>query len=166
MKRILVHGLLFAAASVLIGACTNDEPKPEAYTYTQNFTGATSKTWQVQKAVAKKGTDVYDLGLQSCETDDLYVFYANPERLFEVHNGNNRCTFTDQPAEDDLLVSYSWGFTNSTATLNFVMPHIFGNAVVPAIVTRVSKAEMVVDVFANDEGTIYYEISFKAVSED
>jgi hypothetical protein len=145
-----------------VTACT-EEVKPTPFTYTQVFTGESSKTWALDKVLLRKvGQDDQTVGLSSCEKDDRYIFYANEERLFEVDNGR----FTCDDTEEQTLVSYTWAFTNTNATLQMVVPHVFGDYFIPFIVTKATSNEMVLEIFADEKNTISYVLYFKSVKEN
>lgn len=143
----------------------SEETSPTPYTYTQLFTGKTSKTWAIDHVIQRKdGADDQTFTLASCEKDDRYTFYANAERLYEVSNGSLKCP-ADTP-EPDMLVSYNWSFSNANANLTMVIPHFFGNYVIPFIVTKATASEMILEVFADEKNTISYVFYFKSVSEN
>jgi hypothetical protein len=158
MKKITI----VICCALLVGSCT-EEVKPIPYDYTKIFTGENNKVWRLDKLVLREaGETDSQLTLSSCEKDDQYIFYHNSERLFEVTNG----TFDCEPGEGDVLVSYEWTFTNSSATLTMVLPHIFGNFIIPFIVKDASKNSMELEIFVNEEATISYVLFFKVIDEN
>jgi hypothetical protein len=160
-KRIYVQWSL-SLFMLCVLSCSEDV-KPTPFTYTQVFTGQNSKTWSLDKVLLKKtGQDDQQITLSSCEKDDRYIFYANGERLFEVDNGRTSCDAT----EDKTLVSYTWSFANTNATLQMVVPHVFGNFIIPFIVTKATTSEMILAVFADEKNTISYVLYFKSVNEN
>jgi hypothetical protein len=159
MKKTVI--ILFYAA--LFGSSCSEEVKPITYDYTTVFTGKNNKVWKVDKLVVREqGEDDVTQSLSSCEKDDEYIFHNNAERLFEVHNGNLECA----SGEGDVLVSYVWAFTNSSATLTMVLPHIFGNFLIPFIVKNATDDTMELEIYLDDEATISYVLFFKAVDEN
>jgi hypothetical protein len=152
----------FSALVAIASSCSEDI-KPTPFTFSKNFTGKSDKTWTVDKWVLREtGKKDQTLTLDACESDDLYKFYANDEKLFEVYNGNKKCA-TD---EDDLMISYQWSYASANANLTMVAPHIFGNFVIPFIVKKVDGDEMQLEVFLNEKNTISYLIYFKVVNEN
>ncbi len=164
--RFLISSL--CASAIIISSCSEDiEPTP--FTFSKNFTGNNDKTWRIEKLVLRvKDKKDQTLSLSSCESDDLYKFYANDEKLFEVYNGSTTCDTDGDgiPDEDDLLVSYNWSYASANANLTMVVPHVFGYFVIPFIVKKVDSDEMQLEVFANDERTISYGLYFKLVNEN
>jgi hypothetical protein len=151
-------------STVILGTLScSEEVKPTPLTYTKVFTGQTSKTWSIDKVLVRKiGQDDQPVTLSTCERDDRYIFYANDERLFEVDNGRLSCDAT----EKQTLVSYTWSFSNSNASLQMVVPHFFGNYIIPFIVTKATSSDMVLEVFADEKNTISYVFYFKLVNEN
>jgi hypothetical protein len=160
VSKILIFS--FFALVMLATSCSEDI-KPVPFTFTKNFTGKSDKTWSVEKLVLREtGKKDQTLTLDACESDDLYKFYANDEKLFEVYNGNKKCD-TD---EDDLMLSYQWSYASANANLTMVAPHIFGNFLIPFIVKKVDSDEMQLEIFLNEESTISYLLYFKVVNEN
>lgn len=142
-------------------SCT-EEVKPKPFEYSKLFTGANSKTWAITRAVIREKGKESELTLTSCEKDDRYIFYANEEKLFEVSNGVTKC----DEEEDALLVSYVWGFSNANASLTMVIPHIFGNFIIPFIVKKADDDEMELEVYADLENTVSYGVYFQVVGQN
>jgi hypothetical protein len=161
MKLRISYILILFALSTL--SCTESvEPKP--YTFSQIFTGKTSKTWRVDRLIFRQqGKADENLGLSTCEKDDLYTFYANEEKLFEVDNGNFACSSEEG---DGLLVSYVWEFNQAKASLTMVAPHIFGYFVIPFIVKDVSARDMELEIFLDEDATVSYVMMMKLVNEE
>ena len=89
--KVRITCILFSAVFLIVGCTEKIEPKP--YTYSHVFTGKTSKTWRIDRLILKQqGKADENLSLSTCERDDLYTFYANEEKLFEVDNGNVACS--------------------------------------------------------------------------
>ena len=147
---------------IICGCSETAEPKP--YTYSRIFTGNKSKTWKLDRLVFReKDKQDENLGLSSCEKDDLYTFYANDERLFEVSNGSIACSDDDGA---DLLVSYTWQFNQANASLSMVTPHIFGYFFIPFIVKDANEKILELEIFLDEEATISYVLFFKLVDEE
>jgi hypothetical protein len=74
------------------------EPVPN--TYSQLLTGTEKKTWKLvslQVFDNGQGSGVIPVqnGLNPCIADDLYTFYANDERKFELNEGSVKCNATN-----------------------------------------------------------------------
>jgi hypothetical protein len=156
--------LMFSfCALVAIASSCSEDVRPTPFTFSKNFSGKTDKTWSVDKLVLREtGKKDQTVTLDACESDDLYKFYANDEKLFEVYNGNKKCA-TD---EDDLMVTYQWSYASANANLTMVAPHIFGNFLIPFIVKKVDSDEMQLEIFLNEQNTISYLLYFKVVNEN
>lgn len=162
MKRVIV---LLLPVLVLLGtsvSCSEDfTPKP--LTFTKLFTGETNKTWDLSKVQSReKNKNVVTYNLSSCQGDDRYTFYANAERLYEVTNGRNSC----DAGEEDLLVSYTWEYNSASATLNLVLPHLFGNFIVPFTVMEIDDDDMILELALNDDSTTAYILYFTKIDEN
>lgn len=150
-------------AFLLTAVACSEGPEVVPYTYTRFLTGDTHKVWAVSALfIREPDGDAERLILNSCERDDRYFFYNNAERLFEVTNGARTCA-ADEPAT---LVTYNWAFNNGNATLTMVLPHIFGNVLVPFIVKRANNTEMELEIYLNEEATISYIVLLEAVEEN
>lgn len=162
MKRITA---LFLPVLIFLGtaiACS-EEVTPKPNTYTKVLTGETSKTWDLTKLQAReKNKKVTTYNLSPCQGDDRYTFYANAERLYEVTNGRVSC----DTEEEDLLVSYVWEFNSATATINMVLPHLFGNFIVPFTVLEIDDDDMVLELFLNDDAATAYILHFTVIDEN
>jgi hypothetical protein len=156
-KKILVVLLLIG----LLSCSESVDPRP--YTYSQIFTGKTKKTWKLDRFIERKSGEAdLQYGLDICQRDDLYVFYANEEKLYEVDNGNAIC-FEGDP---DLLLSYTWEFNQANASLTMVLPNLFGYFLIPFTVKDVSKSDMELEIFLDEAATISYVLFFKRVDEE
>ena len=141
----------------------SEEVRPSPYTFTKVFTGTNSKTWAIDYVVLREtGKDDERITLESCERDDRYIFYANAERLYEVTNGRLTC----DAEEEQTLVTYNWAFVNATSTLTIVVPHFFGNFIIPFIVKEVDKNEMVLELYLDEDNSISYVFYFEAIEEN
>jgi hypothetical protein len=154
--------LLFLVTFLFVGCTESVDPKP--YTFSQIITGKTSKTWRVDRLIFRQqGKEDENLGLSTCEKDDLYKFYANEEKLFEVDNGNVACSSEEG---DGLLVSYVWEFNQAKSSLTMVAPHIFGYFIIPFIIKDVSARSMELEVFLDEDATVSYVLMMKLVDEE
>lgn len=159
--RFAAHIFLGIICFWLIGCSETKEPTP--YTYTQIFTGKTSKTWKIDRVLFREsGKTDAPLSLSSCVRDDLYIFYANTEKKFDVQNGTIACS----DDTDNLLISYKWEFNQASASLSMVMPHLFGPYFIPFTVKEAKSDKMTLEIFLDEAATISYLFEFKRVSED
>src|SRR5882672_7687833 len=110
--------ILLIVAGVAIVSCS-EEVKPTPYTYTQVFTGVHSKTWKVKFLEQTLKGDIVDTFTVTCATDDQYRFYSGSERTLEITTGSKKCA----DGEADLITD-SWGFNNSSATLTMILPFL------------------------------------------
>lgn len=135
---------------VVLLACS-EEKEPTPYTYTQVFTGTTSKAWTVSTIRLKEeGKADQVFSLPPCLADDRYVFYANTDRLYEITEGSTRCSANDP----DLILSDSWSFNNANATLNIVFP-LLADGRLPFIVREATNSEITLEIFFNDNKSSY-----------
>ena len=121
MKQIRNIFLVVLLTGVLagIGGCSEkEEPKP--YTYSQLLTGTTSKSWRIsgiQLIEANAQPVSFNLP-NNCVYDDIYIFYADKDRKFEIQEGASKCS----PEDPDILVEDTWSIINATSTINFFFP--------------------------------------------
>ncbi len=122
MKKIInelhLYGLLIG---ILCLAGCSEEVKPTPLTYSQLLTGTTSKTWRFsgfQIVEAGQVTGSFDASqwTDECEIDDLYVFYADKDRKYEIQEGPSKC----RPDNPEILFTDTWSVVNATSTINFV----------------------------------------------
>lgn len=151
---------LSAIVILLLAVCCTESADPVPYSYTHVLTGDSHKVWIIEGLFLRQGSQSEQrITLDACERDDQYYFYNNAERLFEVNNGNVKCA-NDEPTT---LVSYNWAFNNGTATLTMVMPHIFGNFLIPFIVKRANNTDLELEIFLDEGNTISYVVYLKAI---
>jgi hypothetical protein len=163
MKKIVSLALLSMAA---LFSCT-EEVKPKPFTYSQILTGATKKTWKLDYFVTRKvGKEDTRENLAACEADDLYIFYNNSEKLFEVMNGPRICNGDGTGPDAEKLVSYTWAFNNANSSINMVVPHVFGYFLIPFIVKKIDTKSMELQIFINDEQTVSYVLFFVKTAEE
>lgn len=142
-------------------SCTED-PEVKPLTYTQIFSGKTFKTWVIEQVLVKKaGAPDQEITFSLCEKDDRYTFYADGEKSYVITNGGIKC----DPEEPDEYVRHTWSFVNAGAVLNIALPRLFGNFIVPFIVKKAEKTRMVLEIYANQENTISYQVHLKSVEE-
>lgn len=147
---------LFFCVSLLIGCSEEIEPTP--YTYSQIFSGKSQKTWVFESIVLwEEGKSDISYTLANCISDDLYIFYADSEKKYEVTNGSTKCV----TSEPDVIISDTWSFINGGATLNIIIPFL-SDLTLPYIVREVSDTEMLLEIFINSENTQSYRISFES----
>lgn len=154
----LMPAILFPLA--LIG-CT-ESVKPIPYTYTQVFTGTTSKTWTItQIKYTEVGKADLNLGLSSCAADDEYTFFDNSDHSYSVTEGATKCTSTDP----DVIVDDIWSFNNSGAVLTIIMPIFDSVDRIPFIVNQASDNKIVLQIFLDSENKTSYKITLGLASQ-
>ena len=77
--------------------------------------------------------------------------------------GNQRLEEGEEP--EGVYAEATWSFVNSGATLTIPIPRIFGNFYIPFIVREVTKDRMELEIFADQENTISYQIIMRSVDE-
>ena len=156
-----IFSIVLTAILTVVVSCS-EEVMPTPYTYSQIFSGKNSKTWQLRSILLwEEGKQDVTFTLPNCIKDDLYIFYANSEKLFEVKNGATKC----DSEEADILVSDTWTFINAGATLTITIP-ILAEFNLPYIVREVDKNDMLLEIFLDFEGTQSYRLAFKSVGEN
>jgi hypothetical protein len=158
-KLILIIGV---ASVLLINGCSETtEPKPlDAH---KILTGNTKKTWKLTtiKWTGESKDDI-TYGLPTCIKDDLYIFYATTERLYEVRNGASKCD-SDEP---DRIVNDEWAFVNATATLTIIMPLLYEDGSLPFYVKKLTSKEMVLEIYLDQDSKYSYILTMQSVSEE
>lgn len=124
--RTILRFLLIPVMSGLFSGCS-EKIEPTPVTYSQLLTGTEKKTWRmVSFQVLDNGqgsvTPIAQSGIDQCVYDDLFTFYANDERKFEVSEGATKC----DPTDDDIFVTDNWTLINADASLEFVLPILGG----------------------------------------
>lgn len=140
-------------------ACS-EEVKVTPFTYPQVFTGEVKKGWSIrsiQLLQDGKGTTTFN-GIDACITDDIYIFYNNAERTYQVTEGATVCT----PGDPQMIVDSNWGFTNSSAQLTMIMP-LLSSDPLPFILKEVDDIKMTLDIYFDDNHASY-RFNFKPVS--
>lgn len=158
-----MHGtrLIMLLALLILLSCS-EEKQVTPLTYPRVFTGEKQKTWVIDRVlVRKKGTADQPIDLSLCELDDRYTFKADEERSFVITNGAIKCEDT----EEDIYVEHFWSFVNAGAVLSIAMPRLFGNFIVPFIVMEATKDRLVLEIFADQENTISYQVVMRSIGE-
>jgi uncharacterized membrane protein len=157
MKKIIL-GIL----SIYLIGCS-EEIAPERYTYSQIISGKNEKTWRLTRFVSWiEGKSEINLEpLPPCISDDLYTFYADLEKKYEVSNGVTKCN----SSEPDLILVDTWSFINGGATLNMILPFLSDTSL-PFIVRELDNNTMALEIFRDQENTISYRIYFESVGEN
>jgi hypothetical protein len=139
-------------------ACT--EPlEVVPYDYPQIFTGGDKKGWSIRSYQYTEEGKAPETGhLEDCYEDDIYIFFANEERRFEVWNNKQKC----DPADPDLITEASWAFSNTGAALTIPFPLIV-NQPLPFILRSAEEDRMTLEIFFNDNKSSY---RFNFVAED
>lgn len=144
-------------------ACT-EKLEVEPFVYHKIFTGETSKGYTLKSAAFLQAgktpspISIFDPdSFDQCVVDDIYTFYNNPERRFEVSEGATRCNSTDP----DVYIEDTWSFVNANATLTIPFPLLGG--VVPFIVTSADERSLVLEVYFDDNKQ-GYRFSFRSTT--
>ena len=153
MRSITKHtAFLVVAAGLLLGAggCS-EEVKPTPVTYSQLLTGTESKSWRLTNIrVIDAGEDSGPINVQQrfdpCVADDLYTFYANDTKTFEVREGASKCN----TADPDVYVENNWSMVNATATLTFVIPLLSTEFALPFTVKNLTENTLTVEYYFED----------------
>jgi hypothetical protein len=164
MRSITKHtGFLVLAAGLLLGTggCS-EEVKPTPLTYSQLLTGTESKSWRLTNIrVFDAGDDSGPINVQQnfepCVADDLYVFYANDIKSFEVQEGASKCN----AADPDVFVENNWSVVNATATVSFVMPLLTTEFPLPFTLKSLTESAMTVEFYFEDLD-LSYRFTFAA----
>ncbi|HZY81306.1 MAG TPA: hypothetical protein VFE50_17405 [Cyclobacteriaceae bacterium] len=151
MKRYMIVALL----SMLIACSEPIEVKP--FTYPQVFTGdGVRKAWSIRSVqLLQKGKGTQTFRFDPCTLDDLYVFYNNSERSYQVTMGATKCEDTDPV----VIADSNWSFVNATATLTIVMP-LLSDSPLPFVLNEIDETKMVLDIYFDDNNS-NYRFNFK-----
>ena len=123
MRTVLRFLLIPVLLGGLFGGCS-EKIEPTPVTYSQLLTGTEKKTWRVvsfqifDNDQTRGVTPVTESDIPECEYDDLYTFYANDERKFEITEGATKCS-ADAP---DIFYTDNWTLINADASLEFALP--------------------------------------------
>ena len=146
---------------MVLVSCSED-PKPIVEEFYKAITGKTKKTWKITGIKWKgDGKDDINYSLSNCYKDDLYTFYANEERLYEVNNGPTKCS----DSEPNQLVSDQWSFVNATSTLTIIFPLLSDNSL-PFFVRKVTSKEMTIEIYIDQDNKYSYIATLQSVSEE
>ncbi len=124
-------------------SCT-EEQQITPVSYSRLLTGETSKTWRMDAIqILEDGRPSGSfLVPNQCDFDDVFVFYNNPEKLYIVDNGPQKCS----DEEPDELVRDTWSFVNATATVEMIVP-ILADFKLPFIVKSLDENSMTTEIF-------------------
>jgi hypothetical protein len=155
MKRILAT----IASLYMLISCT--EPVDVIpFTFPEKFTGEVRKAWAIRSIqFLQNGKGTQTFSLEPCVMDDLYVFYNNPERTYQVTTGATICDGQVAPGR---IADSNWSFVNATATLTILMP-LLADEPLPFILNEVDDAKMVIDIYFADNQS-NYRFNFKPVT--
>lgn len=159
MNRIISKFLLLTGLVITL-SCT-EEIKPTPYTYTKLITGENSKTWKIKSFEYVVDGEVNDRFSVDCTSDDKYIFYGNTERAYQVNTGSKRCDATEAG-----LISDTWSFTNSNATLIVIMPVFTTDYALPFFVRELDEDDMELEIFLDEKNTESYRIKLDAIDEN
>jgi hypothetical protein len=144
--------LMLSFGLMLTGCSEKFEPKP--LTYSQLVSGTTSKSWKLTSyAIVEEGKPPLNFSLTDpedpdyCLYDELYTFYADEGRTFEISQGDDKCI--EGP---DIYYTGSWSVVNANATLNFGTP-LFG--IGGYTIKRLTDRSMTVELFVNQYNFAY-----------
>ncbi|MDH5397935.1 MAG: hypothetical protein OEX02_07305 [Cyclobacteriaceae bacterium] len=157
----LLFIISFIATLIATGCREKFEPKP--LEYSKLLTGENSKSWQmigIQFREAGKASESYELPLDDCVFDDLYIFYADESRTFVIDEGASKC----DDADPQIYLTDKWAMINASATLEFTIPILAGFPL-PYIVKELSESRLVAEIYFNDD-KMSYRMIFKAVKSD
>ena len=139
-----MRNILFIIFALSILGCREDfEPTP--YTYSKLLTGETKKAWKLaalQYRSDERPLITYDLPLDDCAFDDLYIFYADDTKTFEIDEGVSKCN----PDDPQLFITDNWSLVNATATLEMVIPILIPFRY-PYIIKELSEKRLMVEVY-------------------
>lgn len=154
MMRTRLLLLLTALSGGLFSGCSEKiEPKP--VTYSQLLTGTEKKSWRlVSLQVFDDGqsgsvTPIAQSGIPVCAYDDLYTFYANDERRFELSEGASKC----KAANPDLLLTDTWTLINADASLEFPLRILGGKY--PWIIKNLTATVLTIEYYFPDINASY-----------
>ena len=155
--------LAFILSVMLISGACSEQFEPKPFTYSQLLTGENVKTWRLaafQYRQNGKAVDSFVLPSDDCVFDDLYLFYANNEKRFEIDEGARVCT----PGDPQTLLVDSWGLVNATATLEMVIPFLVP-VKLPYILQKLEDDEFEVEIYFNED-TESYRFIFELVDSE
>ncbi|WP_460983681.1 hypothetical protein [Spirosoma fluminis] len=143
----------------LLGGCSERiEPKP--VTYSQLLTGTTKKSWRLvsyQILDEGKGTGAIPFQ-QTCQTDDLYTFYADEQHTFEIGEGASKCTAD----ANDIYVTDTWTLVNANASLEFYLDILGGKF--PWTIKTLTDRSLTIEYYFPDIDASY-RFTFNSISQ-
>lgn len=154
MMRTVLRFLLIPILAGLFSGCS-EKIEPTPITYSQLLTGTEKKTWRmVSIQVFDNGQSggvipVAQSGIDPCEYDDLYTFYANDERKFEVSEGATKC----QADAEDVFVTDTWTLINANASLQFYLPIL--NGIYPWKIKNLTAQTLTIEYYFPDIDASY-----------
>ncbi|MFY0687970.1 MAG: hypothetical protein JXQ90_12440 [Cyclobacteriaceae bacterium] len=141
---------------VMLG-CT-EERIPEPYTFSSAISGDEYKVWQVSYyTFREEGKADQTYGLQACDYDDQYYFYANDSRTYEIHSNILACG-----DEDDIFVESTWAVINARATLEIIVPFLSSEKI-PWTIEDLDEKDFEISFYLNNRKSIH--IFFELVEE-
>lgn len=146
---LLLSGFVFSCSET-------KEPSPLQFTKT--FTGKDHMSWTIQFIVLKQqGKGDQKFTLSPCESDDIYTFYAGPDRVYKVDNRATTCT----DGGTSYNVTDTWSYNSATATLNIIMPPL-ADQQLPFFIRSINDDQMVLEIFLDQANTSSYRIYFSS----
>jgi hypothetical protein len=148
--------ILIILCTAVLSACT-EEPEPVPYNYTHIFTGDEKKAWTLRSfAYRETGNAPMPLSFPACVEDDIYIFFANEERRFEVRDGEDKCS----PTDPDLVLEWVWEFSNTGATMTIPFPPLT-NGVLPFTVMEAEEDRMTLEFYLDNDRS--FRMGFRTV---
>lgn len=149
--------ILFLGLAALMSCTEQVEPIP--YDYFKVFAGENGKGWKIRNVqLLQNGKGTQTFSLPDCQTDDLYIFYANREHTYRITEGASKC----DAADPDVIAESNWQFVNAGAVLTVLIP-LFADIPYPYILKEVDDTKMVLEIyFDNDQAS--YRINFRPAS--
>ncbi len=147
---------LLLVSGILLSCSETKEPSP--LSFTKAFTGNDHLSWKAQFVVLKQtGKGDQKFTLSSCESDDIYTFYAGPDRLYNVDDHGTACT----DGGTSYNVADTWSYHTATATLNIIIPPL-ADQQLPFFIRSISDSQMVLEIFLDQDNTSSYRIYFSS----
>jgi hypothetical protein len=127
-----------------------EEVEPTPYTYSQLVSGTSFKIWKATHwQLKEEGKADLNSGFPDCVEDDLYHFYADENRTFEVYDEREKC----DPEDPDKLVTSTWVVINARATMEFIIP-FFSSSPLPWTIENLEDDEFEVSFHFNNQKSI------------
>lgn len=157
--KITIHywSLCFLLMSGSMLSCSETKD-PTPLLFTKAFTGNDHMSWALQFIILKQtGKGDQKLSFASCESDDIYTFYAGPDRFYKVDDHATTCTNGGNSYD----VSDTWSYNSATATLNIIIPPLSSQQV-PFFIRSIKDGQMVLEAFLDQDNTRSYRIYFSS----